>query len=110
MRDVENDLTAGDFHEPKVKGVRMGAFKYANDQALLSKPQEGQENVIYAVKKHSEEKGLYMNVKKMKIKNNGTCKVPTDIIVGGEAIELVDSFEYLCALIDNKANTSNIQN
>ena len=37
-------------------------------------------------------------------------KRPTDITVGGEVIELVDSFEYLGSLIDNKADiTSEIK-
>ena len=27
MRNVEDDSTAGDFHEPKVNGVGMGEFK-----------------------------------------------------------------------------------
>ena len=44
------------------------SLRYADDQALLSKSQEGLENVIGAVKKHSEDKGLYLNVKR---RNNG---------------------------------------
>ena len=66
--------------------------------------------MIGAVKKHSENKGLYLNVKKTKIMDNSVCKRPTDITVGGEVIERVDSFEYLGSLIDNKANiTSEIK-
>ena len=67
MRDVENDLKAVDFHELKVNGVGMAEFRYADYQALLSKLQEGLENV----KKHCEEKGFYLNVKKTKIMDNG---------------------------------------
>ena len=40
MRNVENDLTPGALHEPNVNGVGMGEFRYANDQALLSKSQK----------------------------------------------------------------------
>ena len=66
--------------------------------------------MIGAVKKHSEDKGLYLNVKKTKIMDNSVCKRPTDITVGGEVIEQVDSFEYLGSLIDNKADiTSEIK-
>ena len=37
MRNVEDDSRTGAFHEPKVNGVVMSEFKYADDQALLSK-------------------------------------------------------------------------
>ena len=37
MREVENYLNAGEYDEPKVNGEDMGEFRYADDQALLSK-------------------------------------------------------------------------
>ena len=32
--------------------------------------------------------------------DNSVCKVPTNITIGGEAIEQADSFEYLGSLIN----------
>ena len=45
MRNVD-DLRAGGSHEPKVNGVGMSEFRYADDQALLSKSQEGLKNMM----------------------------------------------------------------
>ena len=52
MRNVEKNLTAE--HELKVNGEHMGKFRYADDQALLSRS-HGLKTTISAVKKHSEE-------------------------------------------------------
>ena len=62
--------------------------------------------MIGAVKKHSEDKGLYLNAKNTKIMDKSVCNRQTDITVEGEVIEQVDSFEYLGSLINNKTDTT----
>ena len=106
MRNVEDDLAAGELHKPKVNRVGMGKFKCTGDQALLSMSQEGLENVIGVVRKHNDDKELHFNVEHTKIMDSSVCKRPTDITAVGKVIERVDSFKYLGSLIDNRADAT----
>ena len=45
----------------------MRGMRYADDNALLSKNETGLENLITAVKEHSETKRLKFNAKEIKI-------------------------------------------
>jgi len=100
MRDVENDPRKDAYDEPRIQGMPVRDLRYADDTALLSTTPKGLENLIKSVKEHSEHRGLYLNVKKTK------CKDQAIIQVEGEEIERVNSFEYLGAKIEANGKTT----
>ena len=51
-----------------IQGVHLKYLRYADDTALLSTTPTGLEKLIKSVKEHSDETGLFVNIKK---KNNG---------------------------------------
>ena len=63
--------------------------------ALLSTTTEGLHQLIHSAKEHSENKGLFLNIKKTKIVDTDRCKKTSDIIVDGETVECLENFEYL---------------
>ena len=58
-----------DCEEPSIQGVHLKDLRYADETALLSTTPKGLEKRIKSVKEHSDEKGLFLNIKKNK--NNG---------------------------------------
>ena len=50
-----------------------------------------------SVKEHSEQKGLFLNVKKTKIRSTDTCRDEAVINIDREEIKRVSSFEYVRA-------------
>ena len=56
--------------------------------------------LIKSVKEHSDEKGLFLNIKKTKIMDIDKCKKEARIAIDGEEIERVGNFEYLGARIE----------
>ena len=60
----------------------------------------GLEKIIKSVKEHSDENGLFLNIKKTKIMDIDKCKEEARIAIDGEEIERVSNFEYLGARIE----------
>ncbi|GFO45793.1 endonuclease-reverse transcriptase [Plakobranchus ocellatus] len=90
----------------RLNSKSLGDLRYADDTALLSTTTEGLEKLIKAVKEHSEQKGLHLNVKKTKIMDIDKCKKEARIQIEGEEIERVKSFEYLGARIEANGKTT----
>ena len=67
MREVEQDSRKDLYNEPNIQGLKLRDLRYADDTALLSTTTEGLHQVIHSVKEHSENKGLFLNIKKTKI-------------------------------------------
>ena len=67
---------------------------------LLSTTPTGLEKLIKSVKEHSDEKGLFLNIKKTKIMDSDKCKKEARIAIDGEEIERVSNCEYLGARIE----------
>ena len=84
MREVEQDSRKDLYHEPNIQGLKLRDIRYADDTALLSTTTEGLHQLIHSVKEHSENKGLFLNIKKTKIVDTDRCKKTSDIIVDGE--------------------------
>ncbi|GFN97133.1 hypothetical protein PoB_002363900 [Plakobranchus ocellatus] len=106
MRDEEFDPRKDEYDEPRLQGLPIRDLRYADDTALLSTTTEGLEKLIKAVKEHSEQKGLHLNVKKTKIMDIDKCKKEARIQIEGEEIERVKSFEYLGARIEANGKTT----
>ena len=64
------------------------------------------ENLIKSAKEHSEQKGLFLNVKKTKIMSTDRCREEAVINIDREEIERVSSFEYLGARIQANGKTA----
>ena len=73
MREVEYDPRSGEYDEPRMQGLSIRDLRYADDTALLATKTAGLENLIKSVKEHSEQKGLFLNVKKTKIMSTDRC-------------------------------------
>ena len=69
---------------------------------LFSPPQQHGLKILQSVKEHSEQKGLFLNVKKTKIMSTEEALINID----KEEIERVSSFEYLGARIQAKWKTT----
>ena len=100
MREVECDPRKWEYDEPKMQGLPIRDLRYADDTALLATTPKGLDNLIKAVKEHSEQKGLHLNVKKTKIMDIDRCGEEAVVLIDGEEIERVNSFEYLGAKIE----------
>ena len=100
MREVSLDHRKDDYEEPSIQGVQLKDLRYADDTALLSTTPTGLEKLIKSVKEHSDEKGLFLNIKKTKIMDIDKCKKEARIAIDGEEIERVSNFEYLGARIE----------
>ena len=57
-----------------IQGVHLKDLRYADDTALLSTTPTGLEKLIKSVKEHSDEKRLFLNIKKTKIMDIDKCK------------------------------------
>ena len=100
MREVEYDPRSGEHDEPRMQGLSIRDLRYADDTVLLATTTTtGLENFIKSVKEHSEQKGLFLNVKKTKIMSTDRCREEAVINIDREEIERVSSFEYLGARI-----------
>ena len=105
MREVEYDPRSGEYDKPRMHGLSIRDLRYADDTALLATTTAGLENLIKSVKEHSEQKGLFLNVKKTKIMSTDRCKEEAVINIDRE-IERVSSFEYLGARIQANGKTT----
>jgi len=80
----------------KIGGRNLNNLRYADDTTLLANRELGLQKIIENVKCASENAGLYLNVKKTKIMS--TNEMDT-LKVDGEAIEVVNSFQFLGSTI-----------
>ena len=74
MREVEQNSRKDLYNEPNIQGLKLRDLRYADDTALLLTTTEGLHQLIHSVKKHSENKGLFLNIKKTKIVDTDRCK------------------------------------
>ena len=95
MREVEYDPRSGECDEPRMQGLSIRDLRYADDTALLVTTTKGLENLLKSVKEHSEQKGLFLSVRKTKIISTDRCREEAVINIHREEIERVISFEYL---------------
>ena len=108
MREVEQDSRKDLYNEPNIQGLKLRDLRYADDTALLSTTTEGLHQLLHSVKEHSENKGLFLNIKKTKIVDTDRCKKTSDIItVDGETVECLENFEYLGSKIEGNGKCSN---
>ena len=107
MREVEQDSRKDLYNEPNIQGLKLRDLRYADDTALLSTTTEGLHQLIHSVKEHSENKGLFLNIKKTKIVDTDRCKKTSDITVDGETVECLENFEYLGSKIEGSGKCSN---
>ena len=90
----------------KINEEELLDLRYADDTALFADTTSGMQHLLSSVKRHSEEKGLILNIKKTKFMDlEGSINKP-DIIINNEEVENVKSFEYLGSPIDNKGDCS----
>ena len=61
---VEQDSRKDLYNEPNIQGLKLRDLRYADDTALLSTTTEGLHQLIHPVKEHSENKGIFLNIKK----------------------------------------------
>ena len=106
MREVEDDPRHENYKEPTIQGLQLRDLRYADDTVLMSTTPDGLEQLINAVKDHSEKKGLMLNVKKTKIMDIDKCEREAKISVDDEQIERVNNFEYLGARFESNGKTS----
>ena len=107
MREVEQDSRKDLYNESNIQGLKLRDLRYADDTALLSTTTEGLHQLIHSVKEHSENKGLFLNIKKTKIVDTDRCKKTSDITVDGETVECLENFEYLGSKIEGNGRCSN---
>ena len=107
MGEVEHDSRKDLYNEPNIRGLKLRDLRYADDTALLSTTTEGLHQLIHSIKEHSENKGLFLNIKKTKIVDTDRCKKTSDITVDGETVECFENFEYLGSKIEGNGKCSN---
>ena len=88
-----------------MQDLSIRGLRYADDTALLATT-TGLENPIKSVKEHSEQKGLFLNVKKTKIMSTDRCREEVVINIDREEKERVSSFEYQGARIQANGKTT----
>ena len=106
MKEVEYDPRSGEYDEPRMQGLSIRDLRYADDTALLASTTTGLGHLIQSVKEHSEQKGLFLNVKKTKIMSTDRCREEAVINIDREEKEKVSSFEYLGARIQANGKTT----
>ena len=76
--------------------MNINNLRYADNTKLLAKSDNAIQSIVDVVRQNSEEKGLSLNVKKMKtmvVCHNETPNVR--IVVNGQVLEYVKKFKYL---------------
>lgn len=104
MRNVKYDETYGKYESFTIGGNEIPELRYADDTVILSNTPEGLEHLILAVKIHSEEQNLQLNIKKTKIMTTDRTTQQPKIRINGEEIENVTEFEYLGSVINSRGD------
>ncbi len=101
MRKAFDDFSG----KVSVGGRAITNLRYADDTTLIASSAEELLDLIIRVKVASEQYGLYLNVKKTKIMICGD--VPKQrIVVDGEEVDQVDTFNFLGSLIVKEGGSS----
>ena len=95
MGEVEHDSRKDLYNEPNIQGLKLRDLRYADDTALLSTTTEGLHQLIHSIKEHSENKGLFLNIKKTKIVDTDRCKKTSDITVDGRQLSALKTLNTL---------------
>ena len=85
-----------------IGGRKVTNLRYADDTTLIAGTKDDLTELLTKVKRTSDEAGLYLNVKKIKVMTTGKLD---HIIVDDNNIESVDSFIFLGVLITNNGVT-----
>ena len=80
--------------------------QYADDTTLLANSQAELQDLIERVRIASENGGLFFNVKKTKIMACVNDDEPVMLTVGGQAIDVVQDFNFLGSYITNKGGSA----
>ena len=95
----------------ELPGINIGGhnvtnLRYADDTALLAESEEKLQAIVNIVSEESEDRGLYMNVKKTKtmvVSRSANMKI--NIAVNGAILEQVKAFKYLGQTIAENGST-----
>ena len=100
MRDVLEEFKGG----ITIGGHRISNLRYADDTTLICNSRTELMELIRSVKTASAERGLLLNTKKTKIMVvNNTQNGADDVFsLDGDAIDQVESFEFLGSIINNR--------
>ena len=82
----------------KIGGRDISNLRYADDTTLLTSTENELSHVFEKVRLASAEAGLFLNVDKTKIMTTGDA---TNINIGGKAVECVNKFSFLGAMLTN---------
>ena len=80
----------------KIAGRNINNVKYADDTTLMAGSEEELNSLLMKVKEASEKVGLKLNIQKTKIM---ACGPITSWKIGGETMEIVRDFIFLCSKI-----------
>ena len=94
-----------------MEGVKFGGkeitnLRYADDTTLVCSSREELIDLLNRIKQASEEKDLLLNTKKTKIMVVDRDNNNTDFTIAGNKIEVVNQFEYLGSIINNKGEST----
>ena len=90
----------------KFGGKKITNLKYADDTTLVCSSREELIDLLNRIKQTSEEKDLLLNTKKTKIMVVDRDNNNTEFIIAGNKIEVVNQFEYLGSIINNKGEST----
>ncbi|GFR72592.1 LINE-1 reverse transcriptase homolog, partial [Elysia marginata] len=109
MREVEQDPRKDLYSEPNIQGLKIRDLRYADDIIINDNRGSAPTDTLSqrTVKEHSENKGLFLNIKKTKIVDTDRCKRTSDITVDGEKVKCLENFEYLGSKIEGNRKCSN---
>ena len=89
----------------KFGGKKITNLRYADDTTLVCSSREELIDLLNRIKQASEEKDL-LNTKKIKIMVVDRDNNTTDFTIAGNKIEVVNQFEYLGSIINNKGEST----
>ena len=89
----------------KFGGKKITNLRYADDTTLVCSSREELIDLLNRIKQASEEKDL-LNTKKIKIMVVDRDNNNTDFTIAGNKIEVVNQFEYLGSIINNKGEST----
>ena len=75
----------------KIAGRKINNLRYADDTTLTAESEEELKSLLMKVKEESENVGLKLNIRKMKIKASGPI---TSWQIDGETVETVSDFIF----------------
>ena len=87
----------------KIAGRNINNFRYAYDTILIAESEEEVNSLLMRVKEESEKVALKLNLQKTKIMASGYI---TSWQTGGEKVEAVTDFIFLCSKITADGNCS----